>query len=285
MCAKKVRLVFHAVALSIHERQREFFIGQVHQVHVRDYAFGCIHGSVCCHTDRDVFKLYQDCSHLVVYGETVESLQRHNEWLQQNAAIAVNDDVRPRLLATAQERHERLRSLTISEALMLYPFLASEASLLLEFSIVFKKNAGECFAQGCEQLCDIVLKHADDSEVAAFSHVAAENPILATLEFLASRCKESLSVILSATKVPVAPCLLKEANGQLSLYIDRERILQATSLLGGLACLFASFWVFIKCAPRRGRLHSAISTVVQQPFQSESGGQVCQKASIQWTFL
>ncbi|KAH7978989.1 hypothetical protein HPB49_007696 [Dermacentor silvarum] len=138
-----------------------------------------------------------DCSHLVVYGETAESVMSHNKWLNENAAIAATDALRPRLLATAQERHERLRSLTISEVLVLFPFLASEASLLLEFDIVFQKNIGDDFAQGCEQLCDIVLKHADDTEVAAFSNVATENPILATFEFVAARCKESLSVVLS----------------------------------------------------------------------------------------
>ncbi|KAH7966983.1 hypothetical protein HPB49_021170 [Dermacentor silvarum] len=138
-----------------------------------------------------------DCSHLVVYGETAESVMSHNKWLNENAAIAATDPLRPRLLATAQERHERLRSLTISEALVLFPFLASEASLLLEFDIVFQKNIADDFAQGCEQLCDIVLKHADDTEVAAFSNVATENPILATFQFVAARCKESLSVVLS----------------------------------------------------------------------------------------
>ncbi|KAH7986417.1 hypothetical protein HPB49_025974 [Dermacentor silvarum] len=143
-----------------------------------------------------------DCSHLVVYGETAESVMSHNKWLNENAALAATDALRPRLLATAQERHERLRSLTISEALVLFPFLASEASFLLEFDIVFQKNIADDFAQECEQLCDIVLKHADDTEVAAFSNVATENPLLATFQFVAACCKESLSVVLSE-----APCL------------------------------------------------------------------------------
>ncbi|KAH7979557.1 hypothetical protein HPB49_009869 [Dermacentor silvarum] len=193
-----------------------------------------------------------DCSHLVVYGETAESVMSHNKWLNESAAIAATDALRPRLLATAQERHERLRSLTISEALVLFPFLASEASLLLEFDIVFQKNIADDFAQGCEQLCDIVLKHADDTEVAAFSNVATENPILATFQFVAARCKESLSVVLSEKDVPLTPCLLREADGDLSLYIDREPILRATSLLGGMACLFASFWVFNVEVPQKG---------------------------------
>ncbi|KAL1442634.1 hypothetical protein MTO96_030686, partial [Rhipicephalus appendiculatus] len=113
-----------------------------------------------------------DSSHLIIYGETAESVERHNHWLQVNAASADESDLRPRLLATAQARHEHLRSLTISEALLLFPFLASEASLLLEFDILFKKNIAEVFAKGCQQLCDAVLEHATDVEMIAFTHAA-----------------------------------------------------------------------------------------------------------------
>ncbi|KAH7959911.1 hypothetical protein HPB49_014823 [Dermacentor silvarum] len=147
---------------------------------------------------------------------------RHNEWLNENAALAATDDLRPRLLAAAQERHERLRSLTISEALVLVTFLASEASVcshcvvfaqlvvilllftfscswsaVMECDIVFKKNVADDFDKECEQLCDVVLKRADDSEVAPFSDVATENPILAIFEFVAAWFNESLSVVLS----------------------------------------------------------------------------------------
>ncbi|KAL3244581.1 hypothetical protein MRX96_047155 [Rhipicephalus microplus] len=52
-----------------------------------------------------------DSSHLIVYGETVESIERHNEWLHNHAEFAHQEDIRPRLLGTAQERHERLQSL------------------------------------------------------------------------------------------------------------------------------------------------------------------------------
>ncbi|XP_075732529.1 uncharacterized protein LOC142775092 [Rhipicephalus microplus] len=114
----------------------------------------------------------QDSSHLIVYGETVESIERHNEWLHNHAEFANQEDIRPRLLATAQERHERLQSLNISEALVLFPFLASEASLLLEFDILYKKNVVDEFSQGCEKLCDLALRNGDDIEVAKFSEAA-----------------------------------------------------------------------------------------------------------------
>ncbi|XP_075739819.1 uncharacterized protein LOC142785265 [Rhipicephalus microplus] len=118
-----------------------------------------------------------------------------------------------------------------SEALVLFPFLASEASLLLEFEILYKKNVVDEFTQGCQKLCDLALRNGDDIEVAKFSEAAGDNPILAALEFAAARCNEALDVILLEKDIPITPCLLREADGGLSLYIDRERILRASSLL------------------------------------------------------
>ncbi|CAN7982910.1 unnamed protein product, partial [Ixodes hexagonus] len=114
----------------------------------------------------------QECSHLVAYGETVESLQRHNEWLQENAACQDEAQMRPRLLATAQERHQRLRSLSLSEALLLYPFLGTETLLLMEFDMLFKKKAVESIKNGCRVLCSIVLQCGEEAEVAELSQVA-----------------------------------------------------------------------------------------------------------------
>ncbi|KAH6942037.1 hypothetical protein HPB50_027481 [Hyalomma asiaticum] len=160
-----------------------------------------------------------DSSHLIVYGETAESIRRDNEWLHENAEVAAIDEIRPRLQATAQERHERLRSLTISEALVLFPFLASEASLVVEFNILFKRDIVDDMGRGFQQLCDIILQHGDDTEVTVFQKQREKD-------------------------VPLTPCLLQEENGEFSLYIDKENTLRAASLLGGMACHFASFWVF-----------------------------------------
>ncbi|CAN7944559.1 unnamed protein product, partial [Ixodes pacificus] len=84
-----------------------------------------------------------DSGHQFVYGETAETLQKHNEWLHENAACEDEDQMRPRLLAMAEERHQRLRTLTLSEALMFYPFLATETSLLMEFGVLFKAKCVE----------------------------------------------------------------------------------------------------------------------------------------------
>lgn len=77
---------------------------------------------------------------LNVSGETLESCQRHLEWLQLNSETTDEADLRPRLLATAKERHERLRQLTLSGALLKYPFLAIELSVADWVSHIVQEN-------------------------------------------------------------------------------------------------------------------------------------------------
>lgn len=87
----------------------------------------CLHSCSCTAPFHFIFLAFQDCSHLTTYGETVESLQIHNERLQNNAACHDEATGRPRLRATALDRHKELRSLTLSDALLLFPFLGTEA--------------------------------------------------------------------------------------------------------------------------------------------------------------
>ncbi|KAH7980192.1 hypothetical protein HPB49_013711 [Dermacentor silvarum] len=111
-----------------------------------------------------------DNNDLIFYGEILESRQKQNEWLLDNSLTADAEDLRPRLLATAKERHESLRQITLSEALLQYPFLVTEH--------------------------------------------------------------------------------LRASDGSLALHIDAQRLFLTSSLLAGLACLFASFWVFHVVYPK-----------------------------------
>ncbi|XP_075527029.1 uncharacterized protein LOC142559297 [Dermacentor variabilis] len=184
-----------------------------------------------------------DNNDLIIYGETLESRQKHNEWLQENFATADPEDLRPRLLATAKERHECLRRITLSEALLQYPFLATEHSLLMEFNILFKRTILDSIEHGCSRLCSIILDHAEQDEVVRFSAMASEDGVLGVLNFIAGRCNESLDAILTETAaVPLTPCLQRASDGSLALHIDAQRLFVTSSLLAGLACLFASFW-------------------------------------------
>ncbi|KAH7986630.1 hypothetical protein HPB49_025876 [Dermacentor silvarum] len=115
-----------------------------------------------------------DCSHLVTYGETAESLKLHNEWLRNNAGCQDEEAVKPRLRATAKDRHEQLRSLTLSDALLLFPFLATEASLLVEFNLLFQRDVMEAMENGCKHLGYTILSFGEAEEIVAFSEVASE---------------------------------------------------------------------------------------------------------------
>ncbi|XP_075746304.1 uncharacterized protein LOC142803899 [Rhipicephalus microplus] len=116
-----------------------------------------------------------DNPELIVYGETAKGRRRHHEWLTENASTAGEDELWPRLLATAKERHERLERMTIQQALLEYPFLATEHSLQLELNLLFKKNILDEIMKGFECLCGMILSHGHQKEVTDFSTLASES--------------------------------------------------------------------------------------------------------------
>ncbi|KAL3200963.1 hypothetical protein MRX96_043179 [Rhipicephalus microplus] len=122
-------------------------------------------------------KLYRlsDNPELIVYGETAEGRRRHHEWLTENASTTGDDELRPCLLATAKERHEGLERMTIQQALLKYPFLATEHSLQLKFNLLFKKNILDDIMKGFECLCGMTLSHGHQEEVTDFSTLASES--------------------------------------------------------------------------------------------------------------
>ncbi|KAH7940886.1 hypothetical protein HPB49_007407 [Dermacentor silvarum] len=150
-----------------------------------------------------------DCSHLVVHGETVHSISLHNEWLNKNPHCRDEEMLRPRLLATAQDWHERLKSMPLAEALLLYPFLATEVSLLVEFETLFKRAAADCIQDGCSKMGTVILNRGSSDEVATFSEVATDEPVLAVLEFVAARCKEQLDTIFTTVSAMVLTFMRK----------------------------------------------------------------------------
>ncbi|KAL3200962.1 hypothetical protein MRX96_043179 [Rhipicephalus microplus] len=144
-------------------------------------------------------KLYRlsDNPELIVYGETAEGRRRHHEWLTENASTTGDDELRPCLLATAKERHEGLERMTIQQALLKYPFLATEHSLQLKFNLLFKKNILDDIMKGFECLCGMTLSHGHQEEVTDFSTLASEDAILGVLRSIANRCNDSLETLLT----------------------------------------------------------------------------------------
>lgn len=199
-------------------------------------------------------------NHLAMYDEG--AMMQHCEWLEENAGTTEDEAKRQRLLATANRRHKQLQTMSVQEALTTFPFLCVESTLLMEFEVVFQKRIADKMEAGFASLSDIILKHGTEREVASFLDAAQEDGIRAVLAFMADRCADSFEAILTEADVPFAPCLLS-ANGEVSLHIDGELVLTASSLLGGLCCLFASFWVFNIQYPKRAH---RVLTFVEHAF-------------------
>lgn len=138
----------------------------------------------------------------------------------------------------------------VEQLIQKYPHLRDivkkgSGMLLMEFNILFKWTIVVNIEHGCSRLCSIILDHGKQDEVVRFSAMASEDGVLGVLNFIAGRCNESLDVILTETAaVPLTPCLQRASDGSLALHIDAQRLFVTSSLLAGLACLFASFWVF-----------------------------------------
>lgn len=80
----------------------------------------------------------QNQEHLIVYGETEASLSKHEVWLARTPAASVDPaHYRERLLATARERQEKLATMTLTEALKLFPFLCSEEAVSSAFCLIY----------------------------------------------------------------------------------------------------------------------------------------------------
>ncbi|KAL3195900.1 hypothetical protein MRX96_045481 [Rhipicephalus microplus] len=183
-----------------------------------------------------------DNPELIVYSETAEGHRRHHEWLTENASTAGDDELRPRLLATAKERHEWLERMTIQQVLLEYSFLATEHSLQLELNLLFKKNILDDIMKRFECLCGMILSHGHQEEVADFSTLASEDAILGVLKFISNCCNDSLETLLTdKADTPLTPCIQRATDGTLVLHADNQRLFVASSLLSAVASLFSLF--------------------------------------------
>ncbi|XP_075733735.1 uncharacterized protein LOC142775738 isoform X7 [Rhipicephalus microplus] len=211
-------------------------------------------------------KLYRlsDNPELIVYGETAEGRRRHHEWLTENASTAGDDELRPCLLATAKERHEGLERMTIQQALLEYPFLATEHSLQLKFNLLFKKNILDDIMKGFECLCGMSLSHGHQEEVTDFSTLASEDAILGVLRSIANRCNDSLETLLTdKADTPLTPCIQRAIDGTLVLHADNQCLFVASSLLSAVASLFFLFWVFHIKYPKKA---DRVLTFIEHAF-------------------
>ncbi|CAN7987350.1 unnamed protein product [Ixodes hexagonus] len=193
--------------------------------------------------------------HLIVYGETEESLAKHQQWLATTSSTSVDPaHYRERLLATAKERHETLMTMTLTEAISMFPFLASETALLMEFEVSWKRDLKKLLEVGLNTACTIITRFGKEEELVSLSETFAGDGVLAGLQCIASRCSEKLQMVtemmyyisfpvLVQGSPSLPPCLVQTTD-EINLYVDGPRLLKVSSILTGVCCIFAAFWVF-----------------------------------------
>ncbi|CAN7977646.1 unnamed protein product [Ixodes persulcatus] len=141
------------------------------------------------HISLTDFTLNQE--HLIVYGETEESLAKHKQWLATTSSTSVDPaHYRERLLATAKERHETLMTMTLTEALSMFPFLASETALLMDFEVLWTRDLKKLLEVGLNTVCTIIMRFGKEMELISLSETFSGDGVLAGLQCIASRCSE-----------------------------------------------------------------------------------------------
>ncbi|XP_049523713.1 uncharacterized protein LOC119453306 isoform X2 [Dermacentor silvarum] len=151
-------------------------------------------------------------------------------------------DYRKQVLV-AKARHVAVRDMTVEKAISTYPTYREESSLLGEFNILWKADIADCFEKGIKKLFLILMNCGTNGEIQAMSK-PGNDILMAVLNAIARRCGERLGSILIEGNALATPCLVMHVNKSVDVFVNSVHLFTASSLLGGLCALFASFWVF-----------------------------------------
>ncbi|XP_064465020.1 uncharacterized protein LOC135376445 [Ornithodoros turicata] len=158
---------------------------------------------------------------------------------------------RERLLVTAQARHEHIKTLTVDEALRVYPFLKDEHTLLLEFEVLYQRNLLPLLEEGFQRLVELIKEHGSEDEVLLITE-SMEDTSEVGLKIIAARCKEELSIFITENEDMTLSPVLRRQDGSISLFVDAERVCDCSSMLLGLSSLFSAYWIFNVRYPKKG---------------------------------
>ncbi|KAK8786470.1 hypothetical protein V5799_023756 [Amblyomma americanum] len=162
----------------------------------------------------------------------------------------------------SKRRHDRVKEMPIEQAIVAFPCYRQESSLLAEFKALWKVDIAECFEKGIKRLFLVLMNTGTPQEIMAISEVNCDI-LLVVLDAIAKRCKEKMSALLAEDAALPAPCLLKRPNGTFEVFVEGYFLFTASSLLGGICALFASFWVFHVEYPKDAR---SILTFLEHAF-------------------
>lgn len=146
-------------------------------------------------------------------------------------------------LLAADKRHASVREMSIPQAIMAFPSFKQEPLLLAEFKTLWRRDLAECFEKGIKQMLQVLMKLGTADEVWAITQ-ADSDILMVVLNVTAARCGEKLDSLLTENATLPTPCLVKRADGSLEVFVGGYFLFTASSLLGGVCALFATFWVF-----------------------------------------
>lgn len=194
----------------------------------------------------------QDAEHLVLGGETEASIKEHDIWLQE-ADTSVGDITvyKQRLAITAKARQEHIKAHSVSQALLIYPFLKDQIALLLEFEVVYQRELHSTIEKGFEGLLDIVRQHGTEEEVLRTTECIGD-PFGCALKVITERCSEKVDTFLTEKEdLPLGP-IIQASDDEYSLFVDKQFVCKLPSMGVSVSALFAAYWVFNIKYPKKG---------------------------------
>lgn len=151
-----------------------------------------------------------------------------------------------------KERSDSIRDMTVEQAIAAFASYRQESALLADFKTLWTADIPECFEKGIKRMFLVLMNSGTKDEILKISK-AGNDILLMVLGAIAQRVSESLDSLLTEGPTLPTPCLVQRPNGNLDLFVGGFYLLTASSLLGGVCVLFASFWVFHIEYPQGGR--------------------------------
>ncbi|KAL1443505.1 hypothetical protein MTO96_007417 [Rhipicephalus appendiculatus] len=155
------------------------------------------------------------------------------------AADSVDDHKRE---LVAMERHSIIHEMSVEEIISKFPIFREESSMLGEFNILWNTDIVDCFEKGIKKLFLVLMNCGTSEEIKAISQPDSDI-LLVVLNSIAKRCGEELDSILVKDDALPTPCLVTCDYKSIDMFVNGSRLFTASSLLGGLCTLFASFWL------------------------------------------
>ncbi|CAN8016557.1 unnamed protein product [Ixodes persulcatus] len=95
------------------------------------------------------------------------------------------------------------------------------------------------------------MRFRKEEELVSLSETFSGDGVLADLQCIASRCSETLHRVTEGSP-SIALCLVQTTD-EINFYVDGQCLFKVSSILTGVCCIFAAFWVSNIRYPKESR--------------------------------